>query len=349
MKLFNVTAVKLFSASSVYSAINHKKPAIYEFVSLCGQYTCTVKAKPSRSHSEFDADIALVKADQNCEVINDRSCASVADLKDFLRTCFETWNEQNPVPIKKSNIEIFQELPMGEPLQVVFANGRVVTAIKTSDTCFHYKNFGKFKQAAITPIQTLETGFCTHPDYKLVQDPYNSAKQWILKRENFQEIIMFQLVSGNQTGRAKFTECDIRTNFDFITEHSLNTLLSSNCNSSFRLYKAKHPALSGLDNNWSKSYKSLLISKRNMGFSEHVKKERKLIPLISRTITAMKKTEYCHGHPCWYLNSDIDDVLREAAQAGLVVRLSTTQVHWTDQGGLAARCFCENPTYRVYK
>ncbi|WP_237333215.1 hypothetical protein [Vibrio anguillarum] len=96
MKLFNKTFADVFAASAVNSRLEKGKPFMYEINSLCGDYRCSITINKNASFSAFTAHIVLTKHDSVCESIDGHPCSSVADLKDFLRTCFGAWNEENP-------------------------------------------------------------------------------------------------------------------------------------------------------------------------------------------------------------------------------------------------------------
>lgn len=60
--------------------------------------------------------------------------------------------------------------------------------------------------------------------------------------------------------------------------------------------------------------------------------EKAFIKLVKK---AMSKTE--GWGTCWWLDEWIGDILYSAEKLGWVVRISTTQIHWTDCGCELAR------------
>ncbi|AIW17536.1 hypothetical protein VITU102760_24905 [Vibrio tubiashii] len=99
MKLFNKAFANLFTAAAVNSQLEKGKSFTYEIQSLCGDYLCTITLDKSVSFAACTAYIELTKNGSVCDSVDGRPCASVADLKDFLRTCFDAWNEENPQPV----------------------------------------------------------------------------------------------------------------------------------------------------------------------------------------------------------------------------------------------------------
>ncbi len=234
----------------------------------------------------------------------------------------------------------FLSLPIGQPFACDLENGdHIPEAIKTSSLGFTFKHFGTMKTMIFKPGMVCDPEWPISPDHRLIQDPHNKQKQYILKRENFLEITVFQMVAGQQVSRAKFTEDELLLTYDFIYQYQLNKLLSGNCNSAHRLYKIKQPFLVGGSKDWRIDAKLSCINPDSLNFLTHVAKENALKPLIIRTAEAMEKT-VSYGPaavPCWYNKASIDGVLREAERAGYVSRMSTTQIHWTDAGSDALR------------
>lgn len=239
------------------------------------------------------------------------------------------------VTSKDTSKDDFLSLPIGQPFECEFGDGTSTNeAIKTSSLGFTFNYYGTMKTMIFRDGMTCDPEWPTYPDYKLIQDPRNPQNQYILKRENFQEITVFQMVAGAQVGRTKFTEDELLTTYDFIYQYQLNRLLSWSCNSALRLYKIKHSFLSGASENWQADAKLMCINPDSLGFMAHVAKEQKLIPLIIRTKDAMDKTTsyLAKSVSCWWCKPEINNVLREAAKAGYVLFMSVTQVHWTDEG-----------------
>ncbi|EPO2959832.1 hypothetical protein ACT7TO_002844 [Vibrio cholerae] len=141
MKLFNKTFVNLFTASAVNAQLENGKQFTYEIQSLCGDYTCFITIANTGSFSAFEADIILIKNDHVCDSTHARPCASVADLKDYLRTCFDAWNEENPQPMKTgkafivgadgvSRLENLAQFNSSQPVSAQTGNRNALTIIR---------------------------------------------------------------------------------------------------------------------------------------------------------------------------------------------------------------------------
>lgn len=251
-----------------------------------------------------------------------------------------------------TNKEIFASLPIGAHLCITFASGRTVEAIKRSEQAFIFNNYGTWKNHIITREQTLDTDFPSFPKSELIQDPYIEHKQWILVRQNFRELVLFQLVSGEQVGKCKMTDDQITQTFDFISQDRLSRILhGTHSDSAARLYALKRDYLEGKKGDWRTDAKPSCLNPDSLGFMAHVGKEGQLIPLAVRTARAMRATnDYCkhHGVKCWWMIPSVNGVLLLAERAGYVSRMSTTQVHWTDKGCEALKQFKAQPTHTIY-
>jgi len=345
MKLFNVSLINSFSAASVKQDVKSKKASVHHFTSLCGRFTCTLKITDSQRFAAFTYKVTFKCAETNAIISKDkREAMSVADLKDTFKVIIQDANENNPeLPEMKGNVKTegishtdkFASLPIGCPFACDLNDGTHINeAIKSGNETISFNHYGTIKTILFVAGMTCDPEWPTSPDYKLIQDPNNIAKQYILKRENFQEITVFQLIHGHQVHRVKLTETELLATYDFIYQYQLNKLLSSGSNSAARLYKIKQAYLDGISKNWRTDAKRACKSANTHGFMEHVQKERELTPLILRTGEAMRKTNsYARGGvKCWWCVPAINSVLVAAQEAGFISRMSTTQVHWTEAG-----------------
>ena len=298
----------------------------------------------TRTDAEFTVKLYDLDNANSCVVLSG-IYSNLATLKEELKTLLRDLNTKTEAELtalttpeeqvtkKNSNTDSFLSLPIGHPFACDLPNGdHISEAIKISDQEITFKHYGKMKTVVFEPSMTCDPEWPIHPDLKLIQDPYNNTKQYILKRENFLEITVFQMVHGHQVGRAKFTEDELLAVYDFIHQYQLNKLLSGNCESASRLYKIKHAFLSGDSKDWRTDAKLHCINPHSLRFMAHVARENALKPLILRTAEAMKKTRSGTGVKCWWSYPCIDRVLREAEYAGFISRMSTTQVEWNKVG-----------------
>lgn len=341
MKLFNFSQLNLIKSADIKEAFAMDN--MHEVLILSSENNpFYLKLSMFDTEAGNRCTVQFMNADSDeCLIEKPLSYTTLKNLKDQLKTLISNWNDTPPTKKEKATedhetanpMDKFLSLPIGQPFACDLNNGAHVNeAIKSGDETITFNHYGKMKTILFVPGMTCDPEWPIIPDYKLIQDPYNKCKQYILKRENFQEITVFQLVHGHQVSRAKFTESELLTTYDFIYEYQLNRLLSSNCNSAARLYKIKHSFLSGKSKNWRADAKLSCANPSSLNFSTFVAREQKLKPLIARVEEAMKKTCPGRGVKCWWCIPSINNVLLEGQSAGLIHRISTTQVAWTNEG-----------------
>lgn len=173
-----------------------------------------------------------------------------------------------------STSEKFESLEKGAQFQVTFPNGKTVNAIKTDADKFSFQWFGQFKTERLADDLLIDFEFPTHTPFMFVQDPYNQNKQYIIKRVSFNEVIVFQLIGGEQCGRAKFTDGQLLVTYDFISESALDGLLQSDFSkSSQRLYMFKQE---DVKSNWRLNVRRHMQFAQCIGMTIHSVNERKI-------------------------------------------------------------------------
>ncbi len=154
-------------------------------------------------------------------------------------------------------MRIFRDFPIGHNFEVTFKDGRTVRAVKVNPRTFAYCSRGVMRIALMTKHKIVDD-FSVSRQYAVHTCIYNPSKVYIIKRENFNEVILFQMVLGQQVGKIKFTDDQLLATFEGIDKSaviSLNVALQTKI--SKRLYKLKL-----ISNDWRKVEKTIYLQKR---------------------------------------------------------------------------------------
>jgi len=168
------------------------------------------------------------------------------------------------------SISLFRGFPVGHNFEVTFKNGRCVKAVKVGNSTFAW--YDSSKSCFVTSLMTRKKKIDDFPVsrlYAVHSCIYNRSKIYIIKRENFNEVTVYQLVLGKQVGKAKFTDDQLRATFEGIEQSnyiSLNTALITP--SSVRLYNLK----SNTDN-WRNHARNNAAPK-TINFTNHIEREK---------------------------------------------------------------------------